>query len=231
MNSVENTNMSNISMSELIAIGEYFSGNIPSDDEQFESDVGKFLENPLFEREVPKKEPIIIRPKPRRIPSNYTGKRGTAPQWKYSKRQQEKAALIEEAFKRLKSDDMPGLPETMGGVWRTDNVLVNREVEKIKEERNLKVPGERGRPPKSKTDEVKVPKKRGRPPKVKTDNEVKVPKKRGRPPKVKTDNEVKVPKKRGRPPRRQTVAERFIAQKTVRPVIPADSVVTKPIVL
>ena len=148
MNSVENTNMSNISMSELIAIGEYFSGNIPSDNEQFESN-------------------------------------GT-----------------------------PGLPETMGGVWRTDNVLVNREVEKIKEERN-----------------PKVPKKRGRPPKVKTDDEVKVPKKRGRPPKVKTDDEVKVPKKRGRPtkdkPRRQTVAERFIAQTTVRPMMPADSVVTK----
>jgi hypothetical protein len=124
----------------------------------------------------------------------------------------------------------------MGGVWRTDNVLVNREVEKIKEERNPKASKKRGRPPKEKTDdEVKVPKKRGRPPKVKTDDEVKVPKKRGRPPKVKTDDEVKVPKKRGRPPkvktenkpRRQTVAERFIAQKTVRPVIPADSVVTK----
>ena len=218
MNSVENTNMSNISMSELIAIGEYFSGNIPSDNEQFESDVGKFLEDPLFEREVPEKEPIIIRPKPRRIPRNYTGNRGTAPQWKYSKRQQEKAALIEEAFERLKSNGAPGLPETMGGVWRTDNVLVNKEVEKIKEERNPKVPKKRGRPPKAKTDEeVKVPKKRGRPTKVKTDDEVKVPKKRGRPPKVKTENK----------PGRQTVAERFIAQKTVRPVIPADSVVTK----
>jgi hypothetical protein len=29
MNSVENTNMSNISMEELIAIGEYFSGKFP----------------------------------------------------------------------------------------------------------------------------------------------------------------------------------------------------------
>ena len=114
-------------MEELIAIGEYFSGNIPSDDEQFEKDVGRFLENPLFEREEPEKEPIVIRPKPRRIPGNYTGKRGTAPQWKYSKRQQEKAALIEEAFERLKSNGTPGLPETMGGVWRTDNVLVNRK--------------------------------------------------------------------------------------------------------
>jgi hypothetical protein len=105
----------------------------------------------------------------------------------------------------------------MGGVWRTDNVLINREVEKIKEERNPKAPKKRGRPPKEKTDdEVKVPKKRGRPPKVKTDDEVKVPKKRGRSPKVKAENK----------PRRQTVAERFIAQKTVRPVIPADSVVT-----
>ena len=205
-------------MEELIAIGEYFSGNIPSDNEQFEKDVGRFLENPLFEREEPEKEPIVIRPKPRRIPGNYTGKRGTAPQWKYSKRQQEKAALIEEAFERLKSNGTPGLPETMGGVWRTDNVLVNREVKKIKEERNPKTPKKRGRPPKEKTDDkVKAPKKRGRPPKVKTDDEVKVPKKRGRPPKVKAENK----------PRRQTVAERFIAQKTVRPVIPADSAVTK----
>jgi hypothetical protein len=106
----------------------------------------------------------------------------------------------------------------MGGVWRTDNVLINREVEKIKEERNPKAPKKRGRPPKEKTDDkVKAPKKRGRPPKAKTDDEVKVPKKRGRPPKVKAENK----------PRRQTVAERFIAQKIVRPVIPADSVVTK----
>jgi hypothetical protein len=101
MNSVENTNMSNISMEELIAIGEYFSGNMGSDDEQFEKDVEKFLENPYFEREKPEEEPIMIRPRPRRIPKNYTGKRGTAPQWKYSKRQKEKAALIEEAFERL----------------------------------------------------------------------------------------------------------------------------------
>ena len=217
MNSVENTNMSNISMEELIAIGEYFSGNIPSDDEQFEMDVEKFLENPHFEREEPEKEPIVIRPRPRRIPKNYTGKRGTAPPWKYSKRQQEKAALIEEAFKRLKGT--PGLPETTGGLWYTDNDLIKAEVEKIKAERNPKIPKKRGRPPKAKTDgEVKAPKKRGRPPKQKTDEEVKVPKKRGRPPKAKTE----VP-----PKKRQTVADRFRAQMTVRPVIPADSVVSK----
>ena len=148
--SVENTNMSNISMEELIAIGEYFSGNIPSDDEQFEMDVEKFLENPYFEREKPEEEPIVIRPRPRRIPKNYTGKRGTAPQWKYSKRQQEKAALIEEAFKRLKGT--PGLPETTGGLWYTDNDLIKAEVEKIKAERNPKIPKKRGRPPKAKTD-------------------------------------------------------------------------------
>ena len=217
MNSVENTNMSNISMEELIAIGEYFSGNIPSDDEQFEMDVEKFLENPYFEREKPEEEPIVIRPRPRRIPKNYTGKRGTAPQWKYSKRQQEKAALIEEAFKRLKGT--PGLPETMGGLWYTDNDLIKAEVEKIKAERNPKIPKKRGRPPKVKTDgEAKVPKKRGRPPKAKTNEEVKVPKKRSRPPKEK----VEVP-----PKKKQTVADRFRAQITVRPVIPADSVVTK----
>ena len=217
MNSDENTNMSNISMEELIAIGEYFSGNIPSDDEQFETDVEKFLENPYFEREEPEKEAIVIRPKPRKIPKNYTGKRGTAPQWKYSKRQQEKAALIEEAFKRLKGT--PGLPETTGGLWFTDNDLIKEEVEKIKAERNPKIPKKRGRPPKAKVEgEVKVPKKRGRPPKAKTDGEAKVPKKRGRPPKAKTE----VP-----PKKRQTVADRFRAQMTVRPSIPSDSVVTK----
>ena len=216
MNSVENTNMSNISMEELIAIGEYFSGNIPSDDEQFEMDVEKFLENPYFEREKPEEEPIVIRPRPRRIPKNYTGKRGTAPQWKYSKRQQEKAALIEEAFKRLKGT--PGLPETTGGLWYTDNDLIKAEVEKIKAERNPKVPKKRGRPPKLKVEgEVKVPKKRGRPPKAKTDEEVKVTKKRGRPPKVKPEVQ----------PKRQTVADRLKTQKTVRPEIPADSIVTK----
>ena len=235
MSSVENTNMSNISMKELIAIGEYFSGNMGSDVEQFGKDVEKFLQNPYSEREKPEEQPIVTKPKPRRIPKNYTGKRGTAPQWKYSKRQKEKAALIEEALERLKGT--PGLPETTGGLWYSDNDLINREVEKIKAERNPKVPKKRGRPAKVKTDEeVKVPKKRGRPPKVKTEEEVKVPKKRGRPPKVKTDEEVKVLKKRGRPPKaktevppkkRQTVADRFRAQMTVRPVIRADSVVTK----
>ena len=204
-------------MEELIAIGEYFSGNIPSDEEQFEMDVEKFLENPYFEREKPEEEPIVIRPRPRRIPKNYTGKRGTAPPWKYSKRQQEKAALIEEAFERLKGT--PGLPETTGGLWYTDNDLIKAEVEKIKAERNPKIPKKRGRPPKAKADEeVKVPKRRGRPPKAKADEDAKVSKRRGRPPKVKTE----VP-----PKKKQTVADRFRAQMTVRPVIPADSVITK----
>jgi hypothetical protein len=235
MNSVENTRMSGISMEELISIGEYFSGNTPSDEEQFEMDVEAFKKNPYFEREEPEEEPIVIIPRPRRIPKNYTGKRGTAPPWKYSKRQQEKAALIEEAFERLKGT--PGLPETTGGLRYTDNDLIKAEVEKIKAERNPKIPKKRGRPPKAKADEeVKVPKRRSRPPKAKTDEEVKVPKKRGRPPKAKTDEEAKAPKKRGGPPKekvevspkkKQTVADRFRAQMTVRPVIPADSVVTK----
>jgi hypothetical protein len=195
-------------------------------------DVEKFLENPYFQREKPEEEPIVIRPRPRRIPKNYTGERGTAPPWKYSKRQQEKAALIEEAFERLKGT--PGLPETTGGLWYTDNDLIKAEVEKIKAERNPKIP-KRGRPPKVKTDEeVKVTKKRGRPPKVKADEEVKVPKNRGRPPKVKVEDKPMTPPKkretvtqRFMKQKRQTVAERFMAQKTVRPVIPADSVVTK----
>jgi hypothetical protein len=194
MNSVENTNMSGISMKELIAISEYFSGNIPSDEDQFEMDVEAFRENPYFEREKPEEEPIVIRPKPRRIPRNYTGKRGTAPPWKYSERQKEKAALIELAFERLKGT--PGLPETTGGLWYTDNELINKEVEKIKAERNPKVPKKRGRPPKVKVKgEVKVPKKRGRPQKVKVLGEAKVPKKRGRPPKVKVEDKPATPPK------------------------------------
>ncbi|CAB3977547.1 Hypothetical predicted protein [Paramuricea clavata] len=71
-----------------------------------------------------------------------SGKRGTAPQWKYSKRQQEKAALIEEAFERLKGT--PGLPETTGGLWYSDNDLINKKVEKIKAERKPKVLKKRG---------------------------------------------------------------------------------------
>ena len=220
-------------MEELISIGEYFSGNIPSDEEQFEMDVEKFLENSYFQREKPEEEPIVIRPIPRRIPKNYTGKRGTAPPWKYSKRQQGKAALIEEAFERLKRT--AGLPETTGGLWYTDNNLIKAEVEKIKAERNTKIPKKRGRPLKVKTDEeVKVTKKRGRPPKAKADEEVKVSKKRGRPPKVKVEDKPMTPPKkretvtqRFMKQKRQTVAERFMAQKTVRPVIPEDSVVTK----
>jgi hypothetical protein len=228
MNSVENTRMSGISMEELISIGEYFSGNIPSNEEQFETGVEKFLENPYFEREKPEEEPIVIRPRPRRIPKNYTGKRGTTPQWKYSKRQQEKAALIEEAFERLKGT--PGLPETTGGLWYTDNDLIKAEVEKIKAERNPKIPKKRGRPPKVKTDEeVKVTKKRGRPPKVKADEEMKVPKKRGRPPKVKTDEEVKVTKKRGRPPKVKTDEEVKVTNKRGRPPkVKADEEVKVP---
>jgi hypothetical protein len=172
----------------------------------------------------PEEEPIVIIPRPQRIPKNYTGKRGTAPQWKYSKRQKEKAALIEEAFERLKGT--PGLPETTGGLWYSDNDLINREVEKIKAERNPEVPKKSGRPAKAKTDEeVKVPKKRGRPPKAKTDEEVKIPKKRGRPPKVKVEE--KPVAQRFMKQKRQTVADRFRAQMIVRPVIPADSVVTK----
>ena len=230
MNSVENTNMSGMSVEEMMSVAEYFSGNIDSDSDQFEINVEKFLEDPFFEMEKSEKEPIVIRPRPRRIATkNPTGKRGTAPPWKYSKRQQEKADLIEEAFKRLKGT--PGSPETTGGLWYTDNDLIKAEVEKIKAERNPKVPKKRGRPPKVKTDEeVKMPKKRGRPPKVKTDEEVKIPKKRGRPPKVKVEAPPKKKEtvaQRFMKQKRETVADRFRAQKTVRPAIPADSVVTK----
>jgi hypothetical protein len=215
MSSVENTNMSKISMEELIAISEYFSGNIPSDEDQFEKDVEAFREDPHFEHEEPEKEPIVIRPRERYVDRSQPKKRGTAPTWKYSARQKEKAALIELAHERLRGT--PGLPETTGGLWYTDNDLIKKEVEKIKAERN-----------------PKVPKKRGRPPKPKAEGEVKVPKKRGRPPKAKVEVEsVAPPKKRETvaqrflKQKRQTVAERFKAQKVVRPVIPADSVVTK----
>ena len=111
-------------------------------------------------------------------------KRGTAPPWKYSARQKEKAALIELAHERLKGT--PGLPETTGCLWYTDNDLIKKEVEKIKAELN-----------------PKVPKKRGRPPKPKVESEVKVPKKRGRQPKATVEVESVTP-----PKKRETVAQR-----------------------
>ncbi|CAB4024543.1 Gastrula zinc finger [Paramuricea clavata] len=155
--------------------------------------------------------------KPRRIPKNYKGRRGIMPTWKYSDRQKAKALLVEEAYQSLLSKGVQGLPPTMGGRWRTDDVLVNEEIKRIENERNPKEKRPRGSPPKAKVDaEVKVPKKRGRPPKAKTDTEAKVPKKRGRPPKVKTD--VKV--------RKQTVSERFLSQRKVKLSVPADSVIT-----
>ncbi|CAB4002512.1 ---NA--- [Paramuricea clavata] len=137
--------------------------------------------------------------KPRRIPKNYKGKRGIMPTWKYSDRQKAKALLVEEAYQSLLSKGVQGLPPTMGGRWRTDNVLVNEEIKRIENERNPK---------------VKRPK--GRPPKAKVDAEVKVPKKRGRPPKVKVDAKV----------RKQTVAERFLKQRKLKLSVPADSVIT-----
>ncbi|CAB3991349.1 Gastrula zinc finger [Paramuricea clavata] len=155
--------------------------------------------------------------KSRRIPKNYKGKRGIMPTWKYSDRQKAKALLVEEAYQSLLSKGVQGLPPTMGGRWRTDDVLVNEEIKRIENERNPKVKRPRGRPPKAKVDaEVKVPKKRGRPPKAKADAEVKVPKGRGRPPKAKTD--VKV--------RKQTVAERFLNQRKVKLSVPVDSAIT-----
>ena len=165
--------------------------------------------------------------KPRRLPLNYKGRRGIMPTWKYSERQKAKALLVEEAYQSLLSKGAEGLPPTMGGRWRTDDPQVNAEMKRIENVRKPKRP--RGRPPKPKTEkEVKILKKRGRPPKPNTEKEVKTPKKRGRPPKPKTDAEVKIPKKRGRPPKakRQTVAERFLSQKMVKLLVPANSVIT-----
>ncbi|CAB3991092.1 Gastrula zinc finger [Paramuricea clavata] len=137
--------------------------------------------------------------KPRRIPKNYKGRRGIMPTWKYSDRQKAKALLVEEAYQSLLSKGVQGLPPTMGGRWRTDDVLVNEEIKRIENERNPKVKRPRGRPPQAKVDaEVKAPKKRGRPPKVKTDAKV----------------------------RKQTVAERFLNQRKVKLSVPADSVIT-----
>ncbi|CAB3983697.1 Gastrula zinc finger [Paramuricea clavata] len=144
-------------------------------------------------------DPDVLRPKPRRIPKNYKSKRGITPVWKHSERQKAKALLVEEAYQSLLSKGVQGLPPTMAGKWRTDNVLINDEIKRIENERN-----------------PKVKKPRGRPPKAKTEAEVKVPKKRGRPPKAKT--EVK--------PKRQTVAERFLSQRKVKLSVPADSVIT-----
>ncbi|CAB3978682.1 transcriptional regulator [Paramuricea clavata] len=227
---------SEISMEELLALGSYFSGNIPEDSAETDE------------------EYIVTRPCKKFISSAPQRKRGTAPQWKYSERQREAAELIDLAYDRLRGT--PGVAEFSGGTAKTDSQIIQREVEKIKSERDQVVPKKRGRPPKAKVEEEpKIPKKRGRPPKAKVEGEPNIPRKRGRPPKAKVEEEPKIPKKRGRPPKtveshktisepratvaerllkqktvkpkRQSVADRFKAQRLVRPVIPADSVVTK----
>ena len=252
MSSINNTPKSEMSMEELMALGSYFRGNIPEDNAEFEQEVMDFMEDPQPIRSRIDEDGIVIRPREKFVSSAPKGKKGTTPQWKYSKRQREVAELIDLAYDRLRGT--PGVPEFSGGVAKTNSEIIQREVEKIKAERNPVVPKRRGRPPKPKVEsEPKVPKKRGRPPKPKVESEPKITKKRGRPQKAKAESEPKMPKKRGRPPKtkveskpkRETVAERFIrqnntiskprqsvadrlrAQGMVKPVIPADSVVTK----
>ncbi|CAB4022873.1 Gastrula zinc finger [Paramuricea clavata] len=218
--------MSEMSIEQLMALNSIFDGG-----DDVEANVNEILEDADYRVTPDSKEDyshsegpfvdevdfdMVVR-KPRRIPKNYKGKRGIMPTWKYSDRQKAKAVLVEEAYQSLLSKGVQGLPPTMGGRWRTDDVLVNEEIKRIGNERNPKVKRPRGRAPKVKVDaEVKVPKKRGRPPKVKTDAEVKVPKKRDRPPKVKVDATVK----------KQTVAGRFLSQRKVKLSVPANSVIT-----
>jgi hypothetical protein len=157
-----------------------------------------FMEDPQPIRSRIDEDGIVIRPREKFVSSAPKGKKGTAPQWKYSKRQREAAELIDLAYDKLRGT--PGVPEFSGGAAKTNSEIIQREVEKIKAERNPAVPKRRGRPPKPKVEsEPKVPKKRGRPPKPKVESEPKIPKKRGRPPKVKVESEPKIPKKRGRP--------------------------------
>jgi hypothetical protein len=209
MNSVGNNNMSEISIEQLMELNSIIEGgdfteekvNDILEDANYRvtpSDKGEdyFYGEKQFADEV---DVDVLRPKPRRVPKNYKGKRGMVPEWKYPERQKAKAVLVEEAYQSLIAKGVEGLPPTMGGVWRTDNVLVNEEIKRIDNERNSK---------------VKRP--RGRSPKAKTETEVKVPKKRGRPPKVKTDVTVK----------KQTVAERFLNQRKVKLSVPADSAIT-----
>jgi hypothetical protein len=234
MSSVNNTPKSEMSMEELMALGSYFRGNIPEDSDEFEQEVMDFMEDPQPVRSRIDEDGIVIRPREKFVSSAPKGKKGTTPQWKYSKRQREAAELIDLAYDRLKGT--PGVPEFSGGVAKTNSEIIQRKEEKIKAERNPVVPKKRGRPPKPKVEsEPKIPKRRGRPPKPKVESEPKIPKKRGRPPKTKVESK----------PKRETVAERFIKQNNtiskprqsvadrlrsqgmVKPVIPADSVVTK----
>ena len=201
-------NMSGMSIEQLMGLNSIVEGG-----DFTEANVNEILENKNYRITPDRKEDyshsenqfvdevdfdMVVR-KPRRIPKNYKGKRGIMPTWKYSDRQKAKAVLVEEAYQSLLSKGVQGLPPTMGGRWRTDNVLVNEEIKRIENERNPK---------------VKRP--RGRPPKVKTDAEVKVPKKRGRPPKAKVDATAK----------KQSVVERFLNQRKAKLSVPADSVIT-----
>ena len=212
-----NNNMSGMSIEQLMGLNSTVEGG-----DFTEANVNEILENKNYRVTPDCKDDyshsenqfvdevdfdMVVR-KPRRIPKNCKGKRGIMPTWKYSDRQKAKAVLVEEAYQSLLSKGVQGLPPTMGGRWRTDNVLVNEEIKRIENERNPKVKRPRGRPPKAKTEaEVKVPKKRGRPPKAKTDAEMKVQKKRGRPPKATA--------------KKQSVAERFLNQRKAKLSVPA----------
>ncbi|CAB4040780.1 ---NA---, partial [Paramuricea clavata] len=205
---------------------------------EFEREVQDFTEDPQPIRSRTGEEYIVTRPRKKFVSSATQKKRGTAPQWKYTERQREAAELIALAHDGLRGT--PGVPEFSGGTAKTDSEIIQREVEKLKAERNQVVPKKRGRPPKANVEgEPKIPKKRGRPPKAKVEEEPKIPKKRGRPSKtVEPKKTISEPKKRETvaerllrqntaEPKRQSVADRFGAQKLVRPTIPADSVVTK----
>ncbi|CAB4000360.1 transcriptional regulator [Paramuricea clavata] len=180
---------SEISMEELLALGSYFSGNIPEDSAEFEQEVMDFIEDPQHIRSRTDENYIVTRPRKKFVSSATQKKRGTAPQWKYSERQREAAELIALAHDRLRGT--PGVPEFSGGTAKTDSEIIQRAVEKIKAERS-----------------PVVPKKRGRPPKAKVEGEPNIPKKRGRPPKAKVEREPRIPKKRGRPPKAETITKR-----------------------
>ncbi|CAB3982670.1 Hypothetical predicted protein [Paramuricea clavata] len=227
---------SEISMEELMALGSYFSGNIPEDSYEFEQEVEKFLEDPQPIRRREDEEGVVIRPRKKLVSSAPSKKKGTAPQWRLSECQREMAEIVDLAHERLKGT--PGVPEFSGGLTSTSNRIVTEEVERIKAERNPVVPKKRGKPAKPKVEgEPKVLKKGGRPAKSKVEGEPKVPKKRGRPAKTvepkKTISDKDKPKRQSVADRfkaqmkRQSVANRFKAQGLVRPTIPADSAVTK----
>jgi hypothetical protein len=124
MSSINNTPQSEMSMEELMALGSYFRGNIPEDSDEFQQEVQALIEDPQPIRSRIDEDGIVIRPREKFASSAPKGKKGTGPQWKYSKRQREAAELIALAYDRLRGTS--GVPEFSGGVAKTNSEIIQR---------------------------------------------------------------------------------------------------------